>query len=316
MSRDRAAFLEETLHSIFSQEYEDFEVLISDNSTNDDVAEMLKRKYPQARVIRRIPDVPALEHFRVVIGELQHEFSVIFHDDDIMAPGYLKAMVSALDQDGSLAAVACNAGILRDRQLTSDSFMRGFQQRRLLQGPEAFLEHYLTLNGTPAPFPGYLYRTRLLSGLFLDQSEGGKYSDVSFLVKLVKRGPILWLPDVLMYYRLHSGNDSGQEKIGDKLRLLRFICRETTLNRRSPQVIDYRFDLWRKWVGSRLRDARVLRSRRFAVAFRFVFLKTLAFLATRPDFRSYLWEKLSKTASARLRGAFSGRRLRDRRGQP
>lgn len=248
LSSNRANFIGKTIDSITAQKNKNFRLIISDNSSNDEVEELVKSKYSDLFYIRRRPRLPALDHFKTVLSEVESEYFVIFHDDDLMHEDYIHQMSEVLDQNESLAAVACNAWIIKDETLTRKIFFRQKQRENIFISNEELIAPYLKFLNRVAPFPGYMYRTEKVKGLFLDASEGGKYSDTSFLMKVAERAPVCWLKDPLMYYRFHSGNDSGTNNIPQHLRLLRFIVRNTKLDRRNGLIRQYKFAYWLKWI--------------------------------------------------------------------
>lgn len=249
LSRDRPIYLSQTLLSALGQG--GAEVLVSDNSETDSVERMLAERFPEVLVVRRKPTLPALQHFRVVVEESSAEFLVMFHDDDVLFPGYLEAMLRAMKSNPDLVAVGCNARVLQDEQETDELMMGGLADPIRINDAEAMARRYLSYEcGRPAPFPGYMYRRRFLDGLFLNPAEGGKYSDVSFLMKLAQRGPIMWLPQPLIWYRRHGSNDTGALAIPQLLRLLGFIYQHTSIRRRSSLVQQYRFRYWLRWWRS------------------------------------------------------------------
>ena len=72
-----------------------------------------------------------------------------------------------------------------------------------------------------------------ISGLQFDSKNGGKYSDVSFLVELISAGPILWISEPLIKYRIHSTNDSANVSFVDLIKISLFFVRN------SPTLIFY-----------------------------------------------------------------------------
>ena len=86
------------------------------------------------------------------------------------------------------------------------------------------VNHYFNLEFSgSAPFPGYLYRVKSLLNVKLDKENGGKYSDLSFLLKLLEYGRIQWLCKPLMFYRLHNNNDSNSFAKKDRELLMRHL---------------------------------------------------------------------------------------------
>lgn len=250
LARDRMDFCRETVASAIAQQYENFEVIVSDNSVSEAVSQMLANEFPTVRVIRRMPNLPALQHFNTLIAEATEPLLVLFHDDDILEPDYLSQMVSQFVAYPDITAVGCNARIMRGTKLTRQPFMGSFSGRKLLHMPYDLLEPYLSLSTiSPAPFPGYMYRTAMIQGLTLDAAKGGKHADVSFLSSVLARGPMLWIDACLMQYRFHGNNDSSQESIPNRLSWLRHIYATAGVHPKSQAVRDYKFLYWSKWYS-------------------------------------------------------------------
>jgi|GEM_PF-546085 len=300
LSRDRPEYLREALRSALSQSGDRIEVIVSDNSEREDVARMLAAEFPQVRCIRRTPPLGAFDHFRAIIDGATADLLVMFHDDDVLLEGYVQKMRGHLDADLSLAAACCNATILRGWQVTCERFAPGGRGDLQLRLPEDLLREYFSLSPKgPAPFPGYMYRRAAIQGLCLDPRHGGKYSDVSFLLKLLSRGSILWLDAVLMQYRIHVHNDSATEAVGQRLRLLRYVYAETTVDRHSPLIEQYRYRYWTSWWRGSVATA-VAQPWRKRVVLRFLVTRTVKYALTRPTLWQRLLSKLGRMARQQL----------------
>lgn len=306
LSCDRKDLCRAAVASALSQQsVHHHEVVVSDNSSGNEVADMLGREFPHVKVIRRRPALPALDHFNHLIEECQAPLMVMFHDDDVLEPDYIQQMTELLVNHPQVAAAGCNAKLMRDQDLTHESVMGNFRGQTILKVAKDLVEPYLSLNlSNPAPFPGYMYRTALIKGLKLDPMKGGKYADVSFLCDVVARAPILWTGDCLFNYRLHSANDSRVESIPQRLSWLRHIQKITGLSRRAQPVLDYKFIYWRRWLkqNSHTSGALVaqstLKSRRYSVGRKFVILQGLRLVFTRLD----VWKRAYR-ALWRARGS-------------
>ncbi|GAA5163866.1 glycosyltransferase family 2 protein [Viridibacterium curvum] len=284
LARDRPDFLRDALRSICTQDTRDFSVCISDNSETDAVEAMVGAEFPQFTYVRRRPALPALEHFRRVMEESSAEHVVFFHDDDVMCPTFVRTLSAALEADPGVAAVAGNAAILKNSCVTAVTTMGGVSAVRDIAGAEALARAYLEHQSSGvAAFPGYMYRRATLAGLCLDPDHGGKYADVSFLMKLAERGRLRWLPQVLMHYRIHGGNDSGRESIPQVRKLLHYVCSTTSIRRDSAIVREYRYRYWLRWW--RVRRTAMNRNSpwRERVVQRYLVLGGLRFALTRPD---------------------------------
>ena len=299
LSRDRVDFCREAVVSAIGQTYANCQVVVSDNSESENVAEMLAKEFPEVVVIRRKPTLPALSHFNILIDEAVSPLMVLFHDDDVLEPEYVDQMVSLFQQHPEVAAVGCNAKILRGISSTGLPFMGAFRGTVKLRRPFDLLEPYLSISLTsPAPFPGYMYRTSIIRGLGLNAEYGGKHADVSFLANILARGPMVWTSECLFRYRFHGQNDSSKESIADRLRWLRHIYVSYGVHPKSRDVIDYKFLYWIKWLQQNsLCHTAVTHSRnRRRTASRFV--RNLAFrmAITRLDF----WKRILRDLRSRI----------------
>jgi cellulose synthase/poly-beta-1,6-N-acetylglucosamine synthase-like glycosyltransferase len=295
LSRDRLDFCRETVASAVAQTYKNCQIIVSDNSEKDDVSEMLAREFPSVVVIRRKPSLPALNHFNKLIGEAAAPLMVLFHDDDVLEPEYVAKMVALFLKSPEVGAIGCNAQILMDLTPTGMPFMGAFRGIVMMRHSFDLLEPYLSISlCSPAPFPGYMYRTSIIKGLGLDAVHGGKHADVSFLVKVLKRRPILWTDECLFKYRFHGQNDSSNESVADRLSWLRYTYATNEIHPKSREVRDYKFLYWIKWIqqNSQQHVTAMNISNRRRIALRFVRYWTLRMAMTRLDFWKRTWRRL------------------------
>lgn len=290
LCRDRPEFFVETLNSIISQNTElSYEIVISDNSEGEKVKILAEERYANLKYVRRLPNLSSFEHFNKVIQEANSKYLVIFHDDDIMCKDFISNAIYQFSIDPSLVAVACNANFMIGDRLTKRSMMGPVKWiTRRISIPLEFLVSYLKISPFgPAPFPGYMYQTLAIKKLTFNPDDGGKHSDITFLLKLLKKGPILWMSRALMIYRVHSGSDSSTESIKDRLSLLRFINRSTWISGvKNELIIDYKYKYWLSWY--RKSENTRKSNRRFKTIRNFLIKRTFYIATT----SLYLWIKL------------------------
>jgi len=111
LSRNRPNFLRVTLDSVLKQNHSSikFEIIISDVSDNDDVCKMIDKDYSQKNIkyIKRNIVLSNMRHIQLVVSELDSEYAVIFHDDDVLHPDYMHVMSSFLSNNDT-SVVGCN----------------------------------------------------------------------------------------------------------------------------------------------------------------------------------------------------------------
>jgi glycosyltransferase involved in cell wall biosynthesis len=291
LSRDRVSLCREAVTSALAQTYKNLTVVLSDNSSTEDVVDMMYKDFPQVKVLRRRPNLPAIDHFNAIIENADEEFLVMFHDDDVFAPNYVSDMVQLAAQNCDVVAVACNAHIMRGSFLTHGKVMGGFTGQIRLNSALELIEPYFSIGPrNPAPFSGYMYQASYLKGMAMEYAKGGKHCDVSFLCELLKRGPILWTAACNFYYRIHESNDSGYEHVANRLSLMRYVQSNIGLSRRADILMDYRFTYWRRWLEQLPLNKRV--GKRYAVVEKFIRARTWRLATTRIDFWIRCWYKL------------------------
>lgn len=264
LSHNRPDFLRQMLHSIMRQHDRDFELVVSDNSSNDEVEQMMRAEFPQVTYRRRVPMLFNIAHFNRCIDEAEGEYFCLFHDDDLMHPDFVAQMKRALDEHPRVAAVGCNAQIETMGKLERRTSFRALRRLEWIESPRDLARRYFARAQSGfAPFPGYVYRRSAVGDLRLDVN-GGKYTDVAWLLNLAKTGALLWLNEPLMTYRIHGGNDGKLDSPRDRLRFMAFL-KQNRLSLGPDLVADYRCSfIYKPMLNSpALRGARRELARRF-----------------------------------------------------
>lgn len=228
LSYKRPDYIIESIDSILAQDYDSFDVIVSENSPDDSMVKFLQSQpqYKNLNIVKRSPNFPSLPHINHLLNECKkYEYAMLFHDDDALLPQALTKMMKQITANPDLAAVACNALVVRNRTLTDNLFIPNLKKDLLINSQSQMIKRYLFRSLCHAPFPAYIYRTAKLGDNILDSKDGGKHSDTSFLVKLLKNGNILWLAEPLMKYRYHATNDSALVNLQEVFSLCWFYAR-------------------------------------------------------------------------------------------
>ncbi len=265
LCHNRPESAKKAIQSILDQHAGGFRLIVSDNSSDDRMAEMMRANFPAVQLTRR-PCLPALEHFNACIAEARAEYFCLFHDDDVMGPDFVGEMRIAADRFPDAVAFGANAW---EVDLAKGLRKRCFQaigRHVAIDSARTLFRRYFGRHQTGiAPFPGYVYRTAV-AGLQRIPTGGGKYADVSWLLRLASLGSIVWWTKPLMEYNLHGENDGLQESRRDRLRFLGFIkrCRQCA---GRAELGDYRYFIYKKIVAADgenpRKQARIRHLRRF-----------------------------------------------------
>jgi glycosyltransferase involved in cell wall biosynthesis len=223
LCHNRPQYAHQTIASVLAQTDQDFTLIVSDNSSNDDVEHMVRQNFPDVAYVRRRPMLPVLEHFNRCISEASGTHVCLFHDDDLMAADFVQEVKAAISAFPDAIAIGCNARIESKGQLQDrPSFLSRFTHEIIATSRELATRYFGRHQSGIAPFPCYVYQKHLI-GLTRFNTQEGKYSDVTWLLRLAARGRFVWINQPLMTYRLHGGNDGLIESRRDRLRFLAYL---------------------------------------------------------------------------------------------
>lgn len=240
LCHNRPIDAERCIRSVLGQTDQNFTLIVSDNSSNDEVETKVREKFPDIQFLRRKPMLPALEHFNKCIDEVSSGHFCLFHDDDLMMPDFIKQTRLAIEYFPNAIAIGSNAYIETNGQPHSKASFASTVGHEVIDSARELAKRYFgRYQSGIAPFPGYMYRRDVIAALRFNPEEG-KYSDVTWLLRLAERGRIVWINIPLMTYRIHGKNDGLIESRRDRLRFLAYLKHHIHIYRRSL-LSDYRY---------------------------------------------------------------------------
>ena len=251
MCRDRIEYFKDAFKSILYQEESDIvgmKILVSDNSIGKDVENFLKDNYPNENYlyIRRNPPVSIMEHYQLIFNDIDEEYTIMFHDDDLMKPYFIKHISNYLPKNG-IAAVSCNAVICK--RVIKESGIKSFSDSDniLFNTKTEFFKRYLPGSSGQAPYPAYLYNSNYLKQTKFLPLPNGSCDDVAMISSMLDFGSILWLKNDLMYYRVHQNSNTEVEDIMERIILMRYMIKNG-LDRSLDSIALFRCEYWARWI--------------------------------------------------------------------
>ena len=197
-----ARFLRETIESILSQTYVDFELVISDNASTDGTQEIGRayaEKDQRIRYVRNKTNLGASKNFNSVFDLSSGEYFKWAAHDDVCAPNFLLRCVEILDREPSV--VLCyprqidieeNGQVLRENPYELNTNLATPQER--------FAEVIRFWRGAPAIWGvirrGVLKKTPLIGYYYA--------SDLVLLAELALYGQFYEVPEDLLFHRDHQ----------------------------------------------------------------------------------------------------------------
>lgn len=109
LTYNRSNLLKICLESVLNQDYDDFRVIVSDNASTDATKSVIRSMAnPKIRYVRHPYNIGQHRNWNFAIETNTSPYLCIFHDDDVMKPGFIRRLVQALDKHASAGiAVSC-----------------------------------------------------------------------------------------------------------------------------------------------------------------------------------------------------------------
>ncbi len=268
LTHNRPDFLQESLESVLAQKYDNFKVIVSDSSSNLETSERYQNTGGRYQYIYWGNKV-ASEHVRLILQRVRADFYMLFHDDDKLMPNFLQEVMATFAKYPSAMAVGTNAYVMYDSTITSQTVIRATADQIIeyTRGNE-FAFNYLwdrSLVRGGAPYPSYVYRKKCIEFAEHKQIRTG---DVTTLLNLFTAGTLVNIGKPLMYYRMHSEQDSyAGFSLKEYLAILFKLYKVSDLNCHSPELVSFRYGLWGRWVRQEAREALRKHPRRYLRVF-------------------------------------------------
>lgn len=215
---NRANLLPYAVNSVLSQTYTDFELIICDDGSKDNTAEVVSKwDDPRIRYIRQPVNGGRSRNMRSGFEAATGDYFIKFDDDDAITPEFLEKTVAVLDAEPDVDFVCTNHWIINQNSERIESATlensRKWGKDKLKKGVipdlvrETFIKQSLQVGST-------LFRRNCLVEVDFMRPQADGCEDFDLLVRLAiagKKG--YFLPEFLMEYRFHGGQTSLKQNL-------------------------------------------------------------------------------------------------------
>ena len=224
-----------SIESILNQTYSSFELIISDNSTNDNTQSLIYNTYGnKIKYYRRVPSVTPIEHLNLILKDVSGDYFMIFHDDDVMHKNMLETLYFKIVRRKSIIAVGANARVIENGHLTNKRYYPKLKVDISITEKEEIVLAYLKTG--IVPFPSYLYRSEVAKRLRFNINNGGNFCDAAFIFDLLSLGSIIFSADPLMDYSKRKNQVDQNFAFMYRIKLLRYFSKMSEFKRNSPLI--------------------------------------------------------------------------------
>jgi glycosyltransferase involved in cell wall biosynthesis len=195
---NRSAFLRLTLASAMSQSYNNIEILVSDNASEDDTAAVLQSiQDERLRIVRQSVCLPMYPHWNQLVKAARGEYFLLLSDDDILEPDAVETMVARFKSQPSAGFVFCRGSVIDSN---GAEVIPGKAAKSTLSAEEVMLGFFQSeLDLWPCSI---LFRLKDLEGGYSEQFPLG--ADAAVWMRIVaKQGTAIFVNRMLTRYRVH-----------------------------------------------------------------------------------------------------------------
>ena len=215
---NRANILPYAVNSVLNQTYDDFELIICDDASPDNTADVIAQwDDPRIRYIRHPQNIKRSRNMRSGYEAAQGKYFIKFDDDDALTPNFLKHTVDVMEAQPNVDFVCTDHWVInacheRDESATAANSAKWGKDRLsdaviddLLK--ETFVYQSLQVGST-------LFRRDCLKEVDFMRFEADGCEDFDLLVRLAVVGKTgYFIPERLMEYRFHGGQTSLKQDI-------------------------------------------------------------------------------------------------------
>lgn len=214
-THNRANLLAETIKSILSQDFKDFELLIANDNSVDSTEAVIKSFLdPRIVYIKNVQNLGQVGTQNKLTGIARGRYIIFTHDDNILIPSMIGRCVDILEKNPDVIfAVPLSRLINVDGCVVHEPKRVGTQDVYIIDGMEMvyqFLPDFsvnskvLATTKIETSFPSAVFRTEKVIEVGQFDEEVLIACDLLIQSKLCLMGKIALLNDVLFEYRIHD----------------------------------------------------------------------------------------------------------------
>ena len=250
MCHNRPKTAVEAIKSIQDQTLNNFDFIVSDNSTNNELQNILIKDFPKIESVIWDPHHKTLfDHFNALTALVKTKYLVLFHDDDVMSFNYVKRILEEFSRNPNASAIATNGYFINadnkkinNKVIYDGSIFKSSKKMLSFNDKNSILVRYLAWDsGGVAPFDSYAYNLSKIKDLKLDFSRGRHYCDTVFVLDVVMKGEIVWINEPLIKVRLHKDQVSEVCDVRDYKSFISTMLKESKGDIDQFSIDEYRF---------------------------------------------------------------------------
>jgi glycosyltransferase involved in cell wall biosynthesis len=203
-------YFRECLASILAQTFTDFEVNVIDDGAGNDYRDFVESlENPRVRYWRNPVRLGAMQNMFQAITAGEGKYTLAYHEDDLLSPGYLQAAVDILESRPECAFVGAEVRQFDDKASPALSRIEGPIAYDTFESAADFLRGIL--KGIEPMFGSVVYRRTALKGVTPEHDRYGTLVDRPFLMSILQNSSAAIVREPLAWYRGHGKTDDRHQ---------------------------------------------------------------------------------------------------------
>ncbi|HVX52214.1 MAG TPA: glycosyltransferase family 2 protein [Chitinophagaceae bacterium] len=226
-SYNYAHFIEDAIHTVLDQTFQDFELIIVDNQSTDDTEQIIQKYLTDERVLyfKNPVNIGLVGNFNKCMEYARGEYIKFLMADDRFHPTLLEKCVGVLDKFPSVSLITSYRETFGLKSKTLKPLLEGLQPgKRVIE--QSIINGRGNWIGEPTTV---MFRKSAANSIWFDASFYC-LTDLDMWLKLLCKGDCFIIPETLSYFRLHEMQASNSRDVKNKFDEYFFYKRITTNN--------------------------------------------------------------------------------------
>jgi len=205
-------YIGNAIRSVFKQSYSDFEIVVVDDGSTDQTAEIVQALGEKV-VYRRQSNAGPIVARNLGVASSSGKFVAFLDHDDLWHPDKLEKQVSILDRHSDIGLVCSEVNNIDEEE--KPIHRKTWGQRRKIKGDLVGDLHALLNRRFPVAVPStWLIRRSLLErvGSFDATLPFGGYGELDFFAKLAEFSKICFMTTPLVEYRVRQSGITREKE--------------------------------------------------------------------------------------------------------
>jgi len=209
---NRVGYAKEAIKSVINQTFGDFELIVSDDASTEDVESMVQ-SFDDRRIkcFRQEINLGFIKNWNFCLINSSGKYIKIMGDDDVLLPNCLEESIRILEKEEFVGMVCSdywtidgNGNFINNHQFNDESF-RIFKKNKIEMGKKFIKEYLLGRRRVGLP-SAILFKKDLLKIVGNFDESAGPPADIDLWLRILQISDFYYIDEKLLKMRWHKDN--------------------------------------------------------------------------------------------------------------